>query len=101
MGWDGDGCESSPGTLPGSPMQEGLASAADGARMDHTETRRAPSLAYWGHLRPYLQVPVDKQISLPLENLAAVPLALLSMGARSAPGSVCFAAATLPSLAGT
>lgn len=90
--WDGGGCESHPGMLAASPTQDGLASAADGAGMDHTETLCVPSPASQGQLRLGLRLPVDKRISLLMQNLAAE---LLSTGARSAPGSVCFAGAAL------
>lgn len=83
MGWDGHGRESSPRMLPYSPSQDGLASAADSAGMDYTKTPRAPSLASRGQLRPRLRVPVDKQIFLPVQNLAAVLLAWLGTGAWS------------------
>jgi len=60
--------------LPSSSAQDGLAAA--GAGMDHTKAHRVPSLASWGQLRPHLQVPADTRISLPVQNVAAVSLAL-------------------------
>lgn len=90
MGWDGDGCESPPRMLPCS-----AASAADGAGMDHGETPRVPSLASQGQLRPHLQILVDASRREMGLNPAAVLLALLGVGARSALGRVCFAGTAL------
>lgn len=94
--WDGMALSHLPGCCPVLLHRMG----SHPAGMDHTDTPRALSPASRDRLRPHLQVPVDKWISLPLQDSAAVPPALLSTGAWSALGSACFAAATLPSLAG-
>lgn len=84
--WDGMGMAVSrlPGCCPVLPHRMGSLLQLTVLGWTTPKPPHAPSRASRGQLRPRLCVPVDKQIILPVQNLAAVLLVWLGMGAWSA-----------------